>query len=480
MDNKIFRKYPILYVDDETDNLDVFKFNFKKTFKILQASSGIKGLEIIADKNIAVIITDQRMPNMTGLDFLARAAKIRPDTVNIILTAYRDTQVLIDAISMGKVYRFITKPWNSEELETAIKQAIELFHLRRENDSLNLRIKEYARYLDREEHRKFDYGNIIGTSSQMEKVLNKINKVALTSSTVLIRGETGTGKELVAHAIHMNSSRSEKPFVKVNCAALSRGTLESELFGHEKGSFTGALSRRLGRFELADGGSLFLDEIGDLPMEIQVKLLRILQEREFERVGGEETISSDVRVISATHKDLEMLVRKGKFRHDLYYRLNVFPMFIPPLRERIEDIKPLISYFVDRYSQTTDKKIDSVDSDFIDALYKYSLPGNVRELENLIERAIILSSNNRLKLSDLEFGPVMGNDLTPEPEIHYSSSPRNLNTHIANEEKRNIINAIETTGGNMAAASRLLNINRSTLYYKLKKYELEHIIPGRE
>lgn len=322
-------KYPVLYVDDEKDNLDVFRFNFRKNFTIFEAQSGAEGLEILGRESIAVVVTDQRMPKMTGLEFLEQAVATKPGIVSIILTAYRDTEVLIQAIRMGIVYRFITKPWNSEELKSAILQAIELYHLREENERLTERLKEYAGYLDSQAHGQFDYGNIVGSSEPMRAVLQKIEKVAPTGSTVLVRGETGTGKELVAHAIHLNSPRSEGPFVRVNCAALSLGTLESELFGHEKGAFTGAVSKRLGRFELADGGTLFLDEIGDLPMEIQVKLLRILQEREFERVGGEETLTVNVRVISATHKDLESLVQEGKFRQDLYYRLNVFPIHIP-------------------------------------------------------------------------------------------------------------------------------------------------------
>ncbi|HEY5951367.1 MAG TPA: sigma-54 dependent transcriptional regulator, partial [Kofleriaceae bacterium] len=332
------KRYPILVVDDEQDNLDAFRFNFRKTFDIVTATSGPEALTILDSKDVAVVVTDQRMPKMTGVELLREVRVRKPETVGIILTAFTDVDVLIEAINLGQVYRYITKPWDAKEVRGVLQYAIERFHLQRENKKLAAQLAEYTGYLNQQLHGEFDFGNIIGESAPLRDVLDKVEQVAPTSSTVLLRGETGTGKELVAHAIHINSPREEKPFVRVNCAALAPGVLESELFGHEKGSFTGAVERRRGRFELADGGTLFLDEVGDLPMEVQIKLLRTLQERELERVGGNETIKVDVRVVSATNRNLEKMIEEGDFREDLYYRLNVFPINLPPLRDRLEDL----------------------------------------------------------------------------------------------------------------------------------------------
>ena len=263
-------KFPVLVVDDEQDNLDAFRFNFKRAFTILCAQSGQEALDLLRDHDVAVIVTDQRMPKMTGLELLREALAQRPDAVGTILTAFTDVDVLIEAINQGQIYRYITKPWDAKEVRGVLVQAIERFHLRRENRRLLEQLEQYTGYLHNELHGAFDFGQIVGQSGILREVLEKVEQVAPTNSTVLLRGETGTGKELVAHAIHINSQRGEKPFVRVNCAALAPGVLESELFGHEKGAFTGAVARRAGRFELADGGTLFLDEVGDLPMEVQI------------------------------------------------------------------------------------------------------------------------------------------------------------------------------------------------------------------
>src|SRR5512134_2671325 len=350
------KRYPILVVDDEQDNLDAFRFNFRKTFDILTASGGAEALQILDDKEVAVVVTDQRMPKMTGVELLREVRNRQPEAVGIILTAFTDVDVLVEAINLGQVYRYITKPWDAKEVRGVLQYAIERFHLQRENKRLMAQLSEYTGYLNQQLHGEFDFGNIIGDSAALKEVLAKVEQVAPTASTVLLRGETGTGKELVAHAIHINSPREEKPFVRVNCAALAPGVLESELFGHEKGAFTGAVARRPGRFELANGGTLFLDEVGDLPMEVQIKLLRTLQEREFERVGGTETLRVDVRVVSATNRDLEQMIAEGKFREDLYYRLNVFPVHLPALRERVEDIPRLVEHFVGKFSRTSGKQ----------------------------------------------------------------------------------------------------------------------------
>jgi Nif-specific regulatory protein len=488
--------YPILVVDDEPDNLDAFRFNFKRVFKIHTAGSGDEALTLLKDHDVAVIVTDQRMPRMTGLEFLKAARTVRPDAVGIILTAFTDVDVLIESINLGHVYRYITKPWDAKEVKGVLTQAIERFHLRRENSRLASQLEQYAGYLSQQMHGQFDFGQIIGEAPPLRDVLQKVEQVAPTHSTVLLRGETGTGKELVAHAIHINSPREGKPFVRVNCAALAPGVLESELFGHEKGAFTGAVGRRPGRFELADGGTLFLDECGDLPIDVQVKLLRVLQEREFERVGGGETIRVDVRVVSATHRPLEQLISDGKFREDLYYRLNVFPITLPPLRERLEDLPRLVEHFVAKFNRVTGKAVRGFDTSALNALSHYAWPGNVRELENVVERAIIVARGDFVTAADLDFGrrsaaaPPAGASwgvhapaATPATGTPLSALSSNVNqplqARLHEQEKNEIVAAIDRNQGNIAGAARALGINRSTLYYRLRKHGLEHLLPTK-
>jgi DNA-binding NtrC family response regulator len=488
--------YPILVVDDEPDNLDAFRFNFRRVFKILTASGGEEALEVLKSEDVGVIVTDQRMPKLTGLELLREARKLRPDAVGIILTAFTDIEVLVDAINQLHVYRYITKPWDAKEVKGVLLHALERFHLVRENRRLTEQLQQYAGYLSSEMHGAFDFGAIVGEAPALREVLARVEQVAPTASTVLLRGETGTGKELVAHAIHINSPRESKPFVRVNCAALAPGVLESELFGHEKGAFTGALVRKAGRFEMANGGTLFLDEVGDLPAEVQVKLLRVLQEREFERVGGTETLKTDVRVISATHRDLETLIREGKFREDLYYRLSVFPVTLPPLRERAEDIPRLAEHFVAKFSRTIGKGVRGIDAQGTAELQAYAWPGNVRELENVIERAIIVARGDSIGAQDLDFGR---RGRTPAPvgaapsgplqvgasapvaaqAAGPSSAPRSLGARLLEEERREIIAAIEGSRGSISAAARTLGVNRSTLYYRLRKLGLEHLLPTK-
>src|SRR4051794_627412 len=410
-------KYPVLVVDDESDNLDAFRFNFGRSFKLLLAGSGEEALALARSEDVAAIVTDQRMPKMTGLELLKAAREVRPDAVGIIVTAFTDVDVLIEAINLGRIYRYVTKPWDSKELRGILTHAIERFALLRENRRLQEQLSQYVGMLSSEAHGAFNFGAIVGESPALRDVLARVEQVAQTASTVLLRGETGTGKEMVARAIHINSARDGKPFVKVNCAALAPGVLESELFGHEKGAFTGAVARRLGRFELADGGTLFLDEVGDLPQDVQVKLLRVLQEREFERVGGTETVKVDVRVVSATHRDLEQLITAGEFREDLYYRLNVFPITLPPLRDRPGDIPLLCEHFIQKYAQSIGKRVRGLDPGALASLMAYPWPGNVRELENVIERAMILARGNELTATDLEFSR------RPMPQPAYATAP---------------------------------------------------------
>ncbi|HEY5936816.1 MAG TPA: sigma-54 dependent transcriptional regulator [Kofleriaceae bacterium] len=480
------KRYPILLVDDEQDNLDAFRFNFRKTFDILTAGGGAEALQILAEREVAVVVTDQRMPKMTGVELLREVRVRQPDAVGIILTAFTDVDVLIEAINLGQVYRYITKPWDAKEVRGVLQYSIERFHLQRENKRLAAQLAEYTGYLNQQIHGEFDFGNIIGDSPALREVLSKVEQVAPTTSTVLLRGETGTGKELVAHAIHINSPREEKPFVRVNCAALAPGILESELFGHEKGSFTGALARRPGRFELADGGTLFLDEVGDLPMEVQIKLLRTLQEREFERVGGAETIKVDVRMVSATNRNLEKMIEEGEFREDLYYRLNVFPINLPPLRDRPEDLSVLTSHFIAKFARQMGVTPAPASTEALAKLREYNWPGNVRELENIIERAMILAKGAPLGAPHLDFGRRAGSPpsasasgpvaIVPAP---VSDEGKSLAERLLDSERKEIIAAVEKSRGNIASAARTLGINRSTLYYRLRKHGLEHLLPTK-
>ncbi|MFN7135520.1 MAG: sigma-54-dependent transcriptional regulator, partial [Myxococcales bacterium] len=369
----------------------------RKVHPLLFATSGAAALQILAEQEVACIVSDQRMPGMSGIEFLQAARELRRDTVNVLLTAFADLPTLTAALNGGLAYRYVSKPWSSEELGLAMRGAVERYHLLKENRRLLERLAEQNKVLQQDAAEPFNFGEIVGRAPALERVLETVKQVAPTPSTVLVRGESGVGKELIARAIHNASPRAGRAFVRVNCAALAPGVLESELFGHEKGAFTGAISRKLGRFELADGGTLFLDEIGDLAPEIQVKLLRVLQEREFERVGGTETLKVDVRVISATNRDLEAAMRDGDFREDLYYRLNVFPVNVPPLRERLEDIERLATHFVQKFAVRCGKKIEGLSTDAVEALKDYGWPGNVRELENVIERAIILCRTGRVE-----------------------------------------------------------------------------------
>jgi Nif-specific regulatory protein len=487
------KRYPILVVDDEQDNLDAFRFNFRKVFDIATASSGSEALDVLADKQVAVVITDQRMPKMTGIELLREVRTRQPDAVGIILTAFTDVDVLIEAINLGQVYRYITKPWDSKEVRGVLQYAIERFHLQRENRRLAAQLAEYTGYLNEQLHGQFDFGNIIGDSAALRDVLGRVEQVAPTSSTVLLRGETGTGKELVAHAIHINSAREHKPFVRVNCAALAPGVLESELFGHEKGSFTGAMERRRGRFELADGGTLFLDEVGDLPTEVQIKLLRTLQERELERVGGNETIKVDVRVVSATNRNLEKMIEEGEFREDLYYRLNVFPINLPPLRDRLEDLPLLVGHFIAKFARQMAVRPAGATADALARLREYTWPGNVRELENIVERAMILARGAQLGVAHLDFGrrgaviaapastPAGGiATAAPHAAVHaaHADDSRPTPEQAAATERAQIMAAVEKARGQISSAARALGINRSTLYYRLRKHGLEHLLPN--
>lgn len=470
----------ILYVDDEEENLSGFRFSFRKEYRILTAISGQEALSILKEQHeagdpVALVITDQRMPQMTGVVLLEQIHAAYPMVMRMILTGYSDMEAVVQAINRGRAFRYLSKPWQKKELQQAIHQALEHYHLKKENEELLLELKKSLKevkdlknqleaenlYLKQEIKLQHDFGDIISASPIFRETLKQVEQVAPSDATVLVTGETGTGKELLARAVHELSPRKTKSLVKVNCAALPENLIESELFGHEKGAFTGALQRKIGRFELADGGSIFLDEIGELPLSLQAKLLRVLQEGEVERLGGTQTIKIDTRIIAATNRNLQKEVDKGAFRADLYYRLNVFPISIPALRNRKEDIPPLVRFFVEKYAGKMGKAITQIPKAVLDQLEMYSWPGNVRELENIIERGVIISQGSKFSIGDW-LQQIPSNAPAAEEVIE------TLQEH----ERKHIINALNRTKWRVSGdqgAAKLLDINDRTLQSRIKK-----------
>ncbi|MEE9569196.1 MAG: sigma-54 dependent transcriptional regulator, partial [Candidatus Binatia bacterium] len=398
-----------------------------------------------------LVLTDQRMPNLSGLDLLKAVRAVNPETPVIVVTAYGSIETAVSAIKAGAT-DYLTKPLNLDELLHRIEKVREHHRLVLENRDLREELGERHRI-----------EGIIGESGRMLEVFSLVRRVAPSEATVLIRGESGTGKELIAKAIHFASPRASGPLVKVNCAALPETLLESELFGHEKGAFTGALATRRGRFEVASGGTIFLDEIGDLPTHLQAKLLRVLQEREFERVGSSKPISVDVRILAATHRDLERLLKAGQFRDDLYYRLNVVTIVLPPLRERRQDLPLFMDHLLRAFAEKNGKKIRGFTSEAREALLRYDYPGNVRELENIIERASVITRGDVIGRADL---PISIQEL----EAEESSSKTDLPLVVERLERRMIREALARSGGVQTRAAEQLGITERALRYKLKKY----------
>lgn len=393
-----YRAFPVLVVDDEPDILTSFRLAFRDEFDVVCAGTGDEGLRILREKPVAVAIVDQRMPQMTGTEFLRQSDAVRPDMVRLILTGYSDIELVIEAVNSCAIYRYVTKPWDHQELRITLRRAVERYLLERENARLveelraaNERLAEENTYLRAREAQSFTADGLVGSSPTMRQVLSLVDKVASAPTTCLILGETGTGKELLARAIHNRSPRKDRLFVAINCAALTDTLLESELFGHKRGSFTGALGDKKGLFEVASGGTLFLDEVGETSAPLQAKLLRVLQEGEITPVGDTRPRKIDVRVVAATHRDLEAHVQAGSFRQDLYYRLRVFPIRVPPLRERVDDIPALVAHFVAKHAEKLGKQVPGVTDDALARLLTFPYPGNVRELENEIERAVLLA-----------------------------------------------------------------------------------------
>ncbi len=428
-------------------------------------NDGLKALDELKGKTYDILITDIRMPGMDGMELLKAAKKLNPDTYVIVITAFGSVETAVAAMKAG-AYDYINKPFSIDEMELLIKSIEDKRRVVEEREFLREEIKtQYNRH-------------IIGNSPMMKEIYATVDKVANSDSAVLIRGESGTGKELIAGAIHYKSARRDKLLVRVSCAALSESLLESELFGHEKGAFTGAISRRKGRFELADGGTLFLDDIGDISPSIQVKLLRVLQEKEFERVGGTETLKVDVRIVSATHKDLEEAIKRGEFREDLYYRLNVVFIYLPPLRERKEDIPLLANFFLTKYGRKSNSSMKKLIPQSNEALMSYNWRGNVRELENVIERAVVLVGDEE------EVGPehllLPVSNPKPMKIIEVKEAPleimpkgMDLRSMLQDWEKEQLIDILNRTDWVQTKAAKVLGIPRTSLRYKMKKLGIE-------
>ena len=446
----------ILVIEDEQVQRETLMgFLRKRGYEVEGAPSGPEGLERLRANPMDLILTDYRMPEMSGLEVLQSAKEMNPEVAVVVITAYGTIGSAVKAMKEGAA-DFLTKPIDLDELEIVVKRALERQALISENRALREQLR--ARY---------QFEGIISSSPEMEEVLNLSGRAASSKATILIRGESGTGKELIARAIHYASPRRDHPFVAVNCAALSESLLESELFGHERGAFTGADRMRPGRFEQADRGTLFIDEVGDIPPSLQVKLLRVLQEQTFERVGGNKTLQVDVRIIAATHRDLEQMIREGTFREDLFYRLNVVTIEIPPLRRRRPDIPPLAEHFLHIYTEENGKAMEGVSKEAMDRLMKHDYPGNVRELENILERAVVLARGRLITTDDL---PLNVRGAESEQDLVHDHGAGSLPERIEQLEREAIADALQRTDGVQSRAAELLGITERNLRYKLKKY----------
>ncbi len=447
MDNKPV----VLIVDDERSARDGLVRALRRNYNVLAAENAKAALDALSAQPIDVMLSDVRMPGMDGITLMQRALANHPGLVCIILTAYGDVELAVEAMKQGAT-DFMTKPINLDKLELVLDRLLKARRTELENRRLREQLDE-----------KFGLENIIGRSAAMQEVFDTIRQVAQSRATVLIQGESGTGKELVAKAIHQLSPRSKGPFVAVHCAALSHNLLESELFGHEKGAFTGAMERRIGRFEKADGGSLFLDEISEIDASVQVKILRALEERQVERVGGDTPVDVDTRLIAATNRDLRGMVEQGDFREDLFYRLYVVVITLPPLRERQDDILLLLNHYLAHFNAENGKRIEGFTSAAYERLAAYAWPGNIRELRNLVERMVVLARGSRIDVKDIP-------SQVRESSVGEVRSDADLT--VEEMEKRMILQALEKTGGNKSKAAERLGISRRTLHRKLNEYGL--------
>jgi DNA-binding NtrC family response regulator len=440
----------ILIVDDEKNTREGLARALRRSYEVLVAESGSTALSILSERPVDVMLSDLRMPGMDGMTLMQRALANSPQLTCILLTAYGNIETAVEAMRHGAT-DFLTKPVNLEQLELVLQRVLRSRSAETENRQLREQLDN-----------KFGMENIIGNSPEMQQIFDTVRQVAASRATVLIQGESGTGKELIAKAIHRLSPRKHGAFIPVHCAALSSTLLESELFGHEKGAFTGAAERRKGRFELADGGSLFLDEIGEIDASVQVKILRALEERRFERVGGQESIDVDTRLIAATNRDLKKMVAEGKFREDLYYRLYVVVIHLPALRERTGDIPLLLKHYLDVFNQENGRSIEGFSPDALDLLTAYPWPGNVRELRNVVEQMVVLTRSQRLGVRDLP------------PHLREAGASRGIiqaeGGTLEELEKRAIQQALKEAGGNRTHAAEKLGISRRTLHRKIAEY----------
>jgi two-component system NtrC family response regulator len=455
---KTMQEARILIMDDEApERKRIEDYLRRKGYDVLGVGTVQEAVAEVGRDHYDMFLTDCNIPGVDALRTSEEARKVNPDMAVVIMTAFGTIETAVKAIKAG-AYDYLPKPIDLDQLAVLIERVSERRDLIRENTELKEMLIE--RY-------KFD--EIVSTSHAMEEVLNMAGRVAASSATVLLRGESGTGKELIAKAIHYHSPRANAPLIKVNCAALPETLLESELFGHEKGAFTGATARRIGRFEAADKGTLFLDEIGELTSGMQVKLLRVLQEREFERLGGNNTIKVDVRVIAATNRDIEKALKEGAFREDLYYRLNVVSVAIPPLRERKEDVPGLVDFFIKKYNAENNKSITGISAETRDLLMRYGYPGNVRELENIIERAVVLAKKGVITTLDL---PIHVRTAASEVELSAQALKGSLNETLDTVERGIILESLKASGGVQTRAAEKLGISERVLRYKLKKYRI--------
>jgi len=457
-------KYTVLIVDDDKNTRDGLALALRDAYEVRQAESAEQALGLLENDDVDVLLTDMRMPGMDGLTLIQRALARAPALICFLLTAYGSIETAVEAMRNG-ARDFLPKPVNLDHLEIQLERSLRARDMEAEN-------AELRRQLDR----KYGLENIVGSSAAMQPVFDIVRQAAPSQATVLIQGESGTGKELVAHAVHRLSARKQGPFVAIHCASLSPSLLESELFGHEKGAFTGAVSRRRGRFEMADGGSLFLDEISEIDAAVQVKLLRVLEERTFERVGGAETVETDIRLISATNRDLRERVAEGKFREDLFFRLDVVSVTIPPLRERVEDIPLLCRHFIEEFSAANNKKIEGLTPEALHILAAYRWPGNVRELRNAIEKMVVLCRGERLAARDVP------QRIREEAGLRERSGGRGATAAavppggpfaggtLAEAERAMIAAALQRHNDNRTLAAAELGVSRRTLHRKLKEY----------
>jgi DNA-binding NtrC family response regulator len=450
----------ILIVDDELNMRLVLQAMLKKEgYAVTTASNGMEALKILKADQMDIVVTDLKMPKLDGMGLLGEIIRDYPSIPVIIITAHGTIATAVDALKKG-AFDYITKPFEQDELKQVIQKAVKTRRL--DEDEALLNPDDIDRY------------GIIGSSDRITEIFETIKRVAPTTTTILITGETGTGKELIARAIHRNSPRKNNPFIKINCAAIPESLMESELFGYEKGAFTGAATKKQGRFELAHKGTLFLDEVGELPKDMQVKLLQVIQEQEFERVGGLQTIKVDVRLITATNRNLFEDVKDGRFREDLYYRLNVIPAHLPPLRERKEDIPVLIDFFIEKFNKKLDRSVKYIDEKVTNLLIQYSWPGNIRELENLVERMILMARGDTIVFADLpsELKTTIESDSTNPSGIRQKPFKDIMKNHMEDIEKQMIISVLEECGNNVTRAAKQLGLSRKGLQLKMMKYKL--------